>query len=80
LLHSERDGLPGLIVDQFDNVLSVQINSAGMEKLIDLILPLLQKKTSAKSIVLRNDTSLRNLEGLAKYTKVWQSEDTNVTA
>ncbi|MEA1889893.1 MAG: class I SAM-dependent rRNA methyltransferase [Pseudomonadota bacterium] len=80
LIHSESDGLPGLIVDQFDDVLSVQINSAGMERLIDLLLPLLKQKMSANKIVLRNDSSLRILEGLKQYTEVWQSDEKEATA
>ncbi|GMR06763.1 MAG: class I SAM-dependent rRNA methyltransferase [Gammaproteobacteria bacterium] len=80
LIHSESDGLPGLIVDQFDDVLSVQINSAGMERLIDTLLPLLKQRLSAKSIVMRNDSSVRNLEGLRQYSEVWQSDETEATA
>ncbi len=80
LIHSESDGLPGLIVDQFDDVLSVQINSAGMERLIDMLLPLLKQKMSEKYIVIRNDSSLRNLEGLKQYIDVWQSDEKEVAA
>ncbi|GBE07079.1 ribosomal RNA large subunit methyltransferase I [bacterium BMS3Bbin11] len=80
LIHSESDGLPGLIVDQFDDVLSVQINSAGMERLIEMLLPILKQKMSAKNIVMRNDSSLRNLEGLRQYTAVWQSDEKEVAA
>lgn len=80
LVHSESDGLPGLIVDQFDDVLSVQVNSAGMESNIDLVLNLLKEKLSPTAIVTRNDSSLRKLEGLPQYTGVWQSEVKDVTA
>ena len=80
LVHSESDGLPGLIVDQFDNVLSVQVNSAGMESNLDLILNLLSKKLSPAVIVTRNDSSLRKLEGLAQFTGVWQSDEKEVRA
>lgn len=73
LVHSESDGLPGLIVDQFDNVLSVQVNSAGMESNLDLILNLLSEKLSPAVIVTRNDSSLRKLEGLPQYTGIWNS-------
>jgi len=79
LIHSESDGLPGLIVDQFADVLSVQVNSAGMDRLLETVLPLLKEKVSAKSIVLRNDTSLRKLEGLEQYTKLWQSDKQEMT-
>jgi len=80
LIHSESDGLPGLIVDQFDDVLSVQINSAGMERIIEMLLPMLKQKLSAKNIVMRNDSALRNLEGLKQYTDVWQSDEKEATA
>ena len=80
LIHSESDGLPGLIVDQFDDVLSVQINSAGMERIIEMLLPLLKQKMSAKNIVMRNDSALRNLEGLKQYTDVWQSDEKEASA
>ena len=80
IIHSESDGLPGLIVDQFNDVLSVQINSAAMERLIDTVLPLLKQKMSATNIVIRNDSSLRKLEGLEQYTTVWQSEEKDSTA
>ena len=80
LIHSESDGLPGLIVDQFNDVLSVQINSAGMERLIDTILPLLKQKMGAANIVIRNDSSLRKLEGLEQYTTIWQSDGKDSTA
>lgn len=73
LVHSESDGLPGLIVDQFDNVLSIQVNSAGMESNIELILKLLSEKLSPAVIVMRNDSSLRKLEGLQQYTGIWNS-------
>ena len=80
LIHSESDGLPGLIVDQFDDVLSVQVNSAGMERIIDMILSLLKQKMSVKNIVMRNDSALRNLEGLKQYTGVWQSDEKEAAA
>lgn len=75
LVHSESDGLPGLIVDQFDNMLSIQVNSAGMESNIELILNLLSEKLSPAAIVMRNDSSLRKLEGLPQYTGIWNSDN-----
>lgn len=80
LVHSESDGMPGLIVDQYNNVLSVQINSAGMDKLLNTLFPLLEKKLNPEKIVIRNDSSLRNLEQLEQYTAVWQSDEKVVTA
>jgi 23S rRNA (cytosine1962-C5)-methyltransferase len=80
LVHSESDGMPGLIVDQYNDVLSVQINSAGMDRLLDILFPLLEQKIHPGKIVIRNDSSLRNLEQLKQYTAVWQSDEKEATA
>ena len=80
LVHSESDGLPGLIVDQFDDVLSVQVNSAGMENILELMLNLLNEKLSPAAIVTRNDSALRKLEGLPLYTAAWKSDATDIKA
>ena len=37
LIHGEADGLPGLIVDQYDDILSAQFLSAGTERWKDAI-------------------------------------------
>jgi 23S rRNA (cytosine1962-C5)-methyltransferase len=72
--------MPGLIVDQYNRVLSVQINSAGMDNLLKMLFPLLEEKLNPDKIVIRNDSSLRNLEQLEQYTAVWQSDEKEVTA
>lgn len=68
LIHAEADGLPGLIVDRFDDVLSVQANTAGMELLTPLIVEALQAVLRPRAIVARNDTAARALEGLGQET------------
>lgn len=47
LVHAEADGLPGLIVDRYGDVLTVQANTAGMDKLLNALVPALQKVTGA---------------------------------
>lgn len=64
LVHAEADGLPGLVVDRFGGVLSVQFNTALMERLRELVLAALETVLSPKAILLRNDSSVRTLEGL----------------
>ncbi|MBV8801644.1 MAG: class I SAM-dependent rRNA methyltransferase, partial [Gammaproteobacteria bacterium] len=65
LIFGESDGLPGLIVDRFNDVLSVQINTAGMEiKTADIITALRKTLPDIKSILLRNDSPMRLQEGL----------------
>lgn len=60
----ESDRLPGLVVDRYDSVLSVQALSAGMENLKDTILQALVQVSGAAGIVWRTDAGLRELEGL----------------
>jgi 23S rRNA (cytosine1962-C5)-methyltransferase len=64
LIHSEADGLPGLIVDRYGDVLAVQTNTAGMERLLPELLTAFQAVLAPKAVVLINDSPVRKLEGL----------------
>jgi 23S rRNA (cytosine1962-C5)-methyltransferase len=64
LIHSEGDGLPGLVVDRYADMLVVQIHTAGMERLRPLLIASLLQETGAKGILLRNDSQSRHREGL----------------
>lgn len=64
ILHSESDGVPGVIVDRFNNVMSVQIAAAGMEARRDLLFDALMEVEGVEGVVERNDHQLRQLEGL----------------
>jgi 23S rRNA (cytosine1962-C5)-methyltransferase len=64
LVHGESDGLPGLIVDQYNRVLVVQLLSAGVEARREEILELLQDLVDPDSIYERSDAEVRSLEGL----------------
>lgn len=64
LIHSESDGIPGVIVDRFDAVAVVQIASMGMETRRELLYDALMEIEGVHGVVERNDHSLRALEGL----------------
>ncbi len=64
LIHAEGDGLPGLVVDHYADILVVQIHTAGMERLRPLIIEALLEETGAKGILWRNDIQGRKREGL----------------
>jgi 23S rRNA (cytosine1962-C5)-methyltransferase len=64
LVYGESDLLPGLVVDRYGAHLSVQLNSAGMEVLKPEIVDALKTLLKPESILLRNDSSMRQLEGL----------------
>jgi len=70
LIFSEGDFLPGLIIDIYENVAVVQIQTLGMEKLKDFIITALKKFFDFKAIVLKNDSSKRLEEDLELYIEI----------
>ena len=65
LVHAESDGLPGLVVDRYGEVLVVQVLSAGPERWKDEIVAALASITGLKTVFERSDVEVRTLEGLA---------------
>lgn len=65
LVWSEGDGLPGVVADQFGEILVVQIQTLAMDRQADLIGRVLTEAAGAREVVFRNDSNLRRLEGLA---------------
>lgn len=64
LVWSESDDLPGLVVDQFGDVLVVQIQSLALEQRSAIIGDVLAGLVRPAEIIFRNDASIRRLEGL----------------
>ena len=65
LVHGEADGLPGLVVDRYDDVLVAQFLSAGAQHWREAILDALAAATGCEAIYERSDAEVRALEGLA---------------
>src|SRR5882757_3331783 len=74
LVHAEGDGLPGLAIDRFGETCVVQITTAGMEQLTEELLAGLDAAIAPKTVILRNDTPVRALEGLDSYVRVAKGE------
>jgi len=74
LVFGEADGLPGLVVDRYGEHLVVQITTAGMEALREQVLAALLKVLKPASVLWRNDSSIRELEGLERYIEVAHGE------
>jgi 23S rRNA (cytosine1962-C5)-methyltransferase len=70
LIHGEADGLPGLIVDRYADVLSAQFLSAGAERWKATIADALLAATGCTRLYERSDASVRGLEGLPQV-KGW---------
>lgn len=64
LVYGEADGLPGLIVDRYADILAVQMLTAGMERARPAIVPALVALAAPRAIFERNDPPPRRLEGL----------------
>jgi len=74
LCHAEGDGLPGLVIDRFDDTLTVQTGTAGMERQVEAIDQALHDIVAPKTIILRNDAPSRALEGLEAYVRTLKGE------
>lgn len=64
LVYSESDGLPGLIIDRFDNNFVIQVSTAGIERLLEQIISAMQNLFPGANILAKNDLPARKLEGL----------------
>ncbi len=64
LIHGESDGIPGLIVDRYDNVLVLQSLTVGSEFWKESIADVLVEETGVQNIYERSDADVRELEGL----------------
>jgi 23S rRNA (cytosine1962-C5)-methyltransferase len=72
---SEADGIPGLIVDRYADVLCVQHAIPYWENRRDLLVSVMQQFLAPRAIVARDDFSARNLEGLPQRIEVLAGED-----
>jgi 23S rRNA (cytosine1962-C5)-methyltransferase len=68
LIHGEADGLPGLVVDVYGDILVAQFLSAGVERWKPVITDLLLQATGRTRLYERSDASVRGLEGLPEIT------------
>ena len=82
VVFSEADGMPGLVVDKYEDVLVTQVGTVGMERLRPVLYPLLidtlqASGESVRGIYERNDGAVRDKEGIDRY-KGWWNETPDV--
>jgi 23S rRNA (cytosine1962-C5)-methyltransferase len=64
VVNAEGDFLSGLVVDKYEDVLVAQTSALGMDRRKDLIVAVLQKVFSPRSVFERNELASRKFEGL----------------
>ena len=70
LVFGESDGLPGLVLDRYGDVVVAQSGTAGIDRLRAEIEAAVEKVVHAKTLVWKNDSGARELEGLDKNVTV----------
>jgi 23S rRNA (cytosine1962-C5)-methyltransferase len=75
LLNGEGDGMPSIIVDRYGEVLVIQTLSQGAEQVRPILVDVLLQLFSPRSIVERNDSKTRELEGLTQQVSVLHGPD-----
>ncbi|MCP4128637.1 MAG: class I SAM-dependent rRNA methyltransferase [Gammaproteobacteria bacterium] len=70
LVFGESDGLPGLVVDRYGDLIVAQITTAGMERMKAEVVAAIEKVLKPVGILLRNDSSIRGQEGLDQYIEL----------
>ncbi len=68
LVNAENDGLPGLIIDKYNDVLVMQCLSAGIEIRKEMITNLLWDILKPVTLYERSDADVRQKEGLPQQT------------
>jgi len=69
LAYGESDGLPGVVLDRYGDVIVGQIGTAGMEARKGELLDALEKVIAPRAVIWKNDGGSRELEGLPTYVE-----------
>ena len=72
LVFGESDFLPGLVIDRLDKTFVIQSYALGMDLLLPQILPALEENFEAGTLIKKNDSAVRELEGLQRDVAVVQ--------
>ena len=74
LAHAEADGLPGLIIDRYGEFLVIEVNTAGMNQMLDDVISVAQSVLAPKGILLKGDGTARRQEGLEPESR-WVGDE-----
>lgn len=70
----EADSLPGLVIDRYRDTFVLQAGTAGMERVQEQVAHILHTQYDARAVIARNESSIRELEGLPQYTRALVGE------
>lgn len=74
LVHAESDGLPGVVVDRYGDVLVVQLLTAAADAWREVIADALVEATGVGNVLERSDADVRELEGLPQQVGVLRGD------
>jgi 23S rRNA (cytosine1962-C5)-methyltransferase len=74
LCHGEADFLPGLFVDRYGDAFVVQAFSAGADRLLPIVAEVLEQEHGARSVLERDESHVRTLEGLPQQSRLLRGE------
>ena len=77
LFYGESDGLPGLVLDRYGDVIVGQTTTAGTERLKDDIAAAVLKVIKPAAMVWKNDSGARTMESLPDYSEIAFGEITH---
>ncbi|MCC6669756.1 MAG: class I SAM-dependent rRNA methyltransferase [Planctomycetes bacterium] len=74
LVHGEADGLPGLVVDRYADVLVVQATHPTIERNLDVVVAELVRLRAPRMVLARHDLAVRAREGLPEEVRLLHGE------
>jgi 23S rRNA (cytosine1962-C5)-methyltransferase len=80
IVFGESDHLPGLVIDNYGKAFVIQILTAGIENLKEEVLEAVTDIFDPEVIFLKNDSNMREMEGLPKENIVVKGEQTEIKA
>jgi 23S rRNA (cytosine1962-C5)-methyltransferase len=80
LVHGESDFLPGLIIDRYNDLFSIQTLSAGVDRRLDQIIKSIIELFNPRTIVERNESAVRALEELPVRSGFLHGSDSSTTS
>ena len=75
LINAEGDGIPGLIIDSYANTLVMQVSHPGIERIKELLLKLIIREFSPKSIIEKSTSFLRKKGGMKEARSFLYGEE-----